>query len=57
VQGSFLLEPRQGRHGFVPLYLMGRQRDDAKAWTSPLFITFKLGREWGRRGEGVLAPP
>jgi hypothetical protein len=40
VQGSFLLEPRQGRHGFVPLYLMGRQKDDAKAWTSPLFITF-----------------
>jgi hypothetical protein len=38
VQGSFLLEPRQGRYGFVPLYLMGRQNDDSKAWTSPLFI-------------------
>jgi hypothetical protein len=40
IQGSFFLEPREGSHGFVPLYLMGRQVDDAKAWTSPLFITF-----------------
>lgn len=40
VQGSFFLEPREGSHGFVPIYLMGRQVDDAKAWTSPLFITF-----------------
>jgi hypothetical protein len=40
VWGSFLLEPRKGQFGFVPLYLMGRQKDDAKAWTSPLFITF-----------------
>ena len=41
VQGSFLLEPREGRYGFVPLYIMGRQKDDAKAWTSPLFITWR----------------
>jgi hypothetical protein len=41
VQGSFLLEPREGRYGFVPLYIMGRQKDDAKVWTSPLFITWR----------------
>ena len=40
VQGSFKLEPEEGPLGFVPVYVMGRQRDDAKAWTSPLFITF-----------------
>jgi len=41
IEGSFFLEPQEGSHGFVPLYLMGRQVDDGKAWTSPLFITFR----------------
>lgn len=41
VQGSFFFEPQEGTYGFVPLYLMGRQVDDAKAWTSPLFISFR----------------
>ncbi len=40
VSGSFTLEPQFNSYGFVPVYLSGRQIDDAKAWTSPLFIKF-----------------
>ncbi|MBW4590426.1 hypothetical protein G7B40_035090 [Aetokthonos hydrillicola Thurmond2011] len=38
--GSFTLQPMSTSYGFVPIYLFGRQVDDSKAWTSPLFITF-----------------
>ncbi|MBV8884303.1 MAG: DUF3604 domain-containing protein [Chroococcidiopsidaceae cyanobacterium CP_BM_RX_35] len=41
VSGSFLLQPQPTAHGFLPVYLFGRQVDDSKAWTSPLFITFE----------------
>jgi hypothetical protein len=40
IAGSFALEPRNGPFGFRPIYLFGRQRDDAKVWSSALFITF-----------------
>jgi hypothetical protein len=38
--GSFILEPQASPFGFVPVYLFARQVDDAKVWTSPLFIEF-----------------
>jgi hypothetical protein len=41
VSGQFTLEPQSRPHGFVPVYLSGRQIDDSKVWTSPLFITFE----------------
>lgn len=44
VTGSFVLEPQSSPHGFLPVYLSARQVDDAKVWTSPLFITFANGR-------------
>lgn len=41
VYGSFQVDPRNGPHGFRPVYLQGRQVDDVKAWTSAMFITFE----------------
>lgn len=41
VSGQFTLEPQSRPHGFVPIYLSGRQADDSKVWTSPLFIAFE----------------
>jgi hypothetical protein len=38
VSGTIELEPRNGPHGFRPVYLLARQIDDAKVWTSALFI-------------------
>jgi len=40
VGGSLEIEPRNGPHGFRPVYFYGRQTDDAKAWTSAMFIEF-----------------
>ncbi len=40
VSGTIELEPRNGPHGFRPVYLVARQVDDAKIWTSALFIAF-----------------
>jgi hypothetical protein len=40
VSGAFEVEAVNGPHGFRPVYLLGRQVDDAKVWTSALFITF-----------------
>ncbi|MEI9901780.1 MAG: hypothetical protein WDN31_18645 [Hyphomicrobium sp.] len=40
VAGEIDIEPRNGPHGFRPVYVHGRQIDDEKVWTSPLFITF-----------------
>jgi hypothetical protein len=40
VAAVFDLEPHNGPHGFRPIYIHGRQIDDEKVWTSPLFVTF-----------------
>lgn len=40
VEGDIEIEPRNGPHGFRPVYIHGRQIDDENVWTSPLFITF-----------------
>jgi hypothetical protein len=40
VAGEIEIEPRNGPHGFRPVYIHARQIDDEKVWTSPLFITF-----------------
>ena len=40
VSGTIELEPTNGPHGFRPVYFLGRQIDDAKAYTSPLYVTF-----------------
>jgi hypothetical protein len=39
--GSLQIEARNGQHGFRPVYFYGRQTDDAKVWTSAMFIEFK----------------
>jgi len=41
VQGNLDITPANGPHGFRPVYFAGRQVDDAKVWTSAMFITFK----------------
>jgi hypothetical protein len=41
ISGSFSLAPETGIRGFVPVYISGRQIDDSKVWTSPLFVTFQ----------------
>ena len=38
--GSVILPPCNGPHGHRAVYLHARERDDAKVWTSPLFVTF-----------------
>ena len=40
VSGSFNVEARNGPHGHRPVYLLARQVDDAKLWTSAMFIEF-----------------
>jgi hypothetical protein len=41
VSGSLQIEPNNGPHGFRPVYFHGRQCDDAKVWTSAMFIAFE----------------
>ena len=41
VSGSFEVEPGNGPHGHRPVYMVAHQGDDAKVWTSALFISFK----------------
>ena len=41
VSGRLTIDPSNGPHGHRPVYLFARQVDDAKIWTSGLFITFK----------------
>ncbi len=41
VSGQLEVDAVNGPHGHRPVYLLGRQVDDAKVWTSALFITFK----------------
>jgi hypothetical protein len=40
VSGTLELVPENGPHGCRPVYFLGRQIDDAKAYTSPLYINF-----------------
>ena len=40
VSGAIEIVPENGPHGFRPIYFVGRQIDDGKAYTSPLFISF-----------------
>lgn len=40
VHGHFEIEAANGPHGHRPVWLQGRQVDDAKAWTSAMYITF-----------------
>jgi hypothetical protein len=41
ISGTLDIEPKNGPHGFRPVYFFARQIDDAKVWTSAMFITFK----------------
>ena len=41
VSGRLTIDPTNGPHGHRPVYLFARQVDDAKIWTSALFIAFK----------------
>lgn len=41
VSGTFEVSPENGPHGFRPIYVQGRQLDDAKAWTSAMYLTFR----------------
>jgi hypothetical protein len=40
VSGTLNIDPHNGPHGHRPVYFFARQVDDAKVWTSALFITF-----------------
>lgn len=40
VSGTFTLDPANGPHGHRPLFFLARQIDDAKAWTSAMYVTF-----------------
>ena len=41
VSGSLQIEPHNADFGFRPVYFFGRQRNDAKVWSSAQFIEFK----------------
>lgn len=41
VSGTLKIDAKNGPHGHRPVYFFGRQVDDAKVWTSALFVTFK----------------
>jgi hypothetical protein len=41
VSGTLEVAPRNGPHGHRPVYFFGRQVDDAKVWTSAMFIAFE----------------
>ena len=41
VQGSLEIDPENGPHGHRPVYLLGRENDDGKVWTSAMFIEFE----------------
>ena len=41
LNGSIEVEPRNASFGFRPVYFFGRQRNDAKVWSSAQFIQFK----------------
>ncbi|MFA6312452.1 MAG: hypothetical protein WCV99_09280 [Sterolibacterium sp.] len=39
--GEIDIDPTPGPHGHRPVYFYGRQSDDAKVWSSAMFINFK----------------
>ncbi len=41
ITGVFEVNPKNGPHGHRPVFMIARQIDDAKIWTSALFISFK----------------
>lgn len=41
VSGTLEVKPANGPHGFRPIYFLARQVDDAKVWTSAMFIEFR----------------
>ena len=41
VSGQFEVSANNGPHGHRPVYMVARQVDDAKVWTTALFINFK----------------
>ena len=41
VSGRFTLDAKNGPHGHRPVYVFARQVDDAKIWTSALFMRFE----------------
>ena len=41
ISGTLEVKPVNGPNGFRPVYFYGRQTDDAKVWTSAMFIEFK----------------
>ena len=41
VSGELEIEAENAPFGFRPVYLMARQIDDAKVWTSAMFIAFE----------------
>ena len=41
VSGRINVDPKNGPHGHRAVYLLARQIDDAKIWTSALYVTFK----------------
>ena len=43
VAGTVAIEPRPGPFGFRPVFLEARQLDDAKVWTSAIYVTFRAG--------------
>ena len=43
--GVASVPPLNGPHGHRAVYLFARERDDAKVWTSPLFVTFSAWRQ------------
>lgn len=40
VRGTLTVPPGHGPHGHRAVYVFARERDDAKIWTSPLFLRF-----------------
>jgi hypothetical protein len=40
LEGCITVEARNARFGFRPVYFFGRQRNDAKVWSSAQFIQF-----------------
>jgi hypothetical protein len=40
VEGTVVVEPGNGPHGHRPVFFLARQVDDAKVWTSAMYVTF-----------------
>jgi hypothetical protein len=41
LRGTLEVAPKNGPHGHRPIYFVARQVDDAKVWTSAMFIAFE----------------